>query len=1046
MLSRLIEFSLRSRLVVLLLSVVLMLAGAVTVGNAPWDVFPEFAPPQVSIQTEAPGLSTAEVERLVTVPVESAVNGVSRVRTLRSSSAQGLSVVTAIFEEGTDVLDARQLVSERLTEVTSQLPSGVEPPRMTPLAASTSRLLMVGLTSETVSPAELRTIADWTFRRRLQAVQGVAHVEVFGGEVKQYQVLVDPHRLQQYNVTLDQVVLAARDATGFGGAGYIETTNQRLPVQQRTRIESPDDLAAVPVVSEEGVPVSLGHVADVVTGAADKPGDATINGRPGVLLLVHKQPFFNTLTVSENVQQAVAELKETLPEGVTLHPVLFRQAAFIERAIGNLSVSLLIGCVLVTLILIAFLFQWRTVVISLTAIPLSLLGAILVLRGLGGSLNAMTLGGLAIALGEVVDDAIVDVENVLRRLRENARREAPLPALKIVLAASLEVRSAVVYASFIVILVFLPVFFMGGLAGTFFRPLGLAYISAILVSLLVALTVTPAMCFVLLKTTSAAAERDPFLIRMLKSAYGWVLPLFLRCRFVTVLVSLAMMIAAGSALPFLGGEFLPDFRESNFVLFMAGKPDSSLPESVRVGGHLAEELQQIPGVVSIAQQIGRANLSEDTWGPNVSEVWVMIDDGADYDSTLNEIRERVDQIPGYQFQVKQFLRERIDEVLTGTKADVVIRVVGPELPVLRAKAAEISQAIESIDGVEDLQVEQLVEVPQVNVLLQPREVARFGFTVGQLNADIQTLLRGRKVGQVYEQDRVFDVIVRSAPEVRTDPSKLGRLLVDSPAGDRIPLQAVANIGPEPAPNLINREQATRRILVTCNAEGRDVVSVMQDIQRTIGAKVSALPPDYHLEYGGEFAERAQASRRLILLSAATLVGIFLLLFLDFRSIRLTFMVMLSVPLACVGGVAAVMLAGGDVSLGSMVGFVTVFGVAIRNGILLVSHYQHLQQEEGLPFGRELILQGAAERLAPILMTASSTALALLPLAVLGNLPGHEIEHPMAIVIIGGLVSSTFLTLFLLPVLYEWCGSRVGEQQNVAELVTIPSSARSSSET
>ncbi|MCH5377029.1 MAG: efflux RND transporter permease subunit, partial [Planctomycetes bacterium] len=546
-------------------------------------------------------------------------------------------------------------------------------------------------------------------------------------------------------------------------------------------------------------------------------------------------------------------------------------------------------------------------------------------------------------------------------------------------AASLEVRSAVVYASFIVILVFLPVFFMGGLAGTFFRPLGFAYISAILVSLLVALTVTPAMCLVLLRTTSADTERDPLLIRILKNVYGWILPLFLRFRFATVLVSLSMMIAAGAALPFLGGEFLPDFRESNFVVFMAGKPDSSLPESVRVGGHLAGELQQIPGVISIAQQIGRANLSEDTWGPNVSEVWVMIDDRADYDLTLNEIRERVDQIPGYQFQVKQFLRERIDEVLTGTKADMVIRVVGPDLPVLRTKAAEIAQAIENIDGVEDLQVEQLVEVPQVEVLLQPREVARFGFTVGQLNADIQTLLRGRKVGQVYEQDRVFDVIVRTSPEVRSDPLKLGRLLLESPAGDRIPLQAVSHIGLERAPNLINREQATRRILVTCNAEDRDVVSVMDDVQRAIDAKVAALPPDYHLEYGGEFAERAQASRRLILLSGATLVGIFLLLFLDFRSIGLTIMVMLSVPLACVGGVAAVMLAGGDVSLGSMVGFVTVFGVAIRNGILLISHYQRLLREAGEECGRALLLRGAAERFRPILMTAFATALALLPL-------------------------------------------------------------------
>ena len=1024
MFGRLIEFSLRFRLVVLLLAALLLVGGAVTVREAPWDVFPEFAPPQVVIQTEAPGLSTEEVERLVTVPVESAVNGVSRVRTLRSSSAPGLSVVTVIFEEGTEILDARQLVVERLADVEAQLPEGVESPRMTPLAASTSRLVMIGLTSETVPLMELRTIADWTFRRRLQAVRGVAHVEVFGGEVKQYQVHVDPQRLQQYHISLDEIVLAARQATGFGGAGYVETANQRLAIQQRTRIESSADLAAVPVVIENGLVISLGHVADVQIGAADKAGDATINGQPGVVLLVHKQPFFNTLTVSDDVQAAVTELKDTLPEGVELHSTLFRQAAFIERAIANLTVAILIGCGLVTLILIAFLFQWRTVAISLTAIPLSLLGAVLVLRGLGASLNAMTLGGLAIALGEVVDDAIVDVENVLRRLRENARSPEPLPALKVVLSASLEVRSAVVYASFIVILVFLPVFFMGGLAGTFFRPLGLAYISAILVSLLVALTVTPAMCLLLLERTRGAADRDPLLVRLLKAAYVRVLPLFLRLRRVTLLAAILLMATAGIALPFIGGEFLPDFRESNFVVFMAGKPDSSLPESVRVGTHVAEQLRRIPGVLSVTQQIGRADLSEDTWGPNISEIWVVIDAEADYDVSLATIRESLEDVPGHQFQVKQFLRERIDEVLTGTTADIVVRVVGPDLSILRARAGEIAHAITGIEGVEDLRVEQQADVPQIEVLLRPRDAGRYGFTVGHLNNDLQTLLQGTRVGQIYEQDRVFDVIVRAHASARASPAGLGRLLVDSPTGEKIPLNAVASIGMVEAPNVINREQASRRMLVTCDAEGRDVASVMRDIEQAIEQKVSPLPADYHLEFGGEHAAREAASRRLLLLSAAVLGGIFVLLYLDFQSVQLTLMVMLSIPLACVGGVAAVMLSGGAVSLGSMVGFVTVFGIAIRNGILLISHYELLQREEQMAFGRKLILRGAAERLAPILMTASSTALALLPLVLLGNLPGHEIEHPMAVVIIGGLVSSTLLTLILLPVLYEWLGGRI----------------------
>ena len=1029
MLHHLIQFSLRYRLVVLLVAVLLMVGGIVAVREAPWDVFPEFAPPQIVVQTEAPGLSTEEVERLVTIPIESAINGVSRMDTLRSSSVPGLSVVTAIFDEGTDILDARQLMAERLAQLAPELPQGVEPPRMTPLAASTSRLLMLALTSDTVSPTKLRTIADWTFQRRLRAEQGVAHVEVFGGDVKQYQVLVKPILLQKWRVSVDEVVAAATDATGFGGAGYVETPNQRIPIRQRTQITSPDDLAAVPVAVEEGVAISLGQVADVQVGPADKPGDATINGTPGVLILVHKQPYFNTLTVSENVQKAVDELAATLPDGVELHRNLFSQSTFIERAIGNLNIAILIGCVLVTLILVAFLFQWQTVLISLTAIPLSLLGAILVLRGFGASLNAMTLGGLAIALGEVVDDAIVGVENVLRRLQENQRRENRLPVRKVVLDASLEVRSAVVYATFIVILVFVPVFFMGGLAGKFFRPLGMAYVSAISVSLLVAVTVTPAMCMALLHTTRSTAKREPLLVRLLKRAYSWMLPVFLRFRWGTVALSAVLVAAAMAAVPYLGGEFMPDFRESNFVVFMSGKPDASLVESVRAGRHVAERLQEIDGVVSVAQQIGRADLSEDTWGPNISEVWIVIDEDADYDAVLRDIRETLEDVPGYVFQVKQFLRERMDEVLTGTTADVVVRVVGPDLTVLRAQANAIAEAIEGVDGVSDLRTEQQVEVPQVEVLLRPKDAGEYAFSVGGLNREIQTLLKGRLVGQVYEQDRVFDVVVRAHPEVRSNPNELGRLLVESPNEEMIPLEAVAQVSFVDMPNIINREGANRRFLVTCNAEGRDVAGVVRDIEAKLAPIRDAIPDGYYIELGGEHEATATAGRRLLLLSGASLVGIFIMLYLDFRSVGLAITVMLSVPLAGVGGVAAVMLSGGDVSLGSMVGFVTVFGIAVRNGILLISHYRHLQHDEGLAVNRQLILRGASERLAPILMTASSTGLALLPLVVRGNLPGHEIEYPMAIVIIGGLVSSTFLTLFLLPVLYEWFGWRLVPKQD-----------------
>ena len=1016
MIRMLIQFSLRFPFVVVGLSIAVLMAGAVRLRTAKWDVFPEFAPPQIVVQTEAPGLSTEEVEQLVALPVESALSGVSRLKTLRSSSVPGLCVVTAIFEEGTDVLTARQLVSERLTEVRPLLPDSAESPRLMPLTASTSRLVMIGLTADgATSLQSLRTFADWTLRRRLQAVPGVAHVEVFGGEVKQYQVLVSPLRLQEYGVTLDEVLTASRQATGFGGAGFLETENQRLPIRQRTRIEHPDDLAVVPVAFRDGVSLPLGHLADVRIAAADRVGSATINGLPGVMLVVHKQPDFNTLTVTASVQSALDELKAAIPMDATLHPLLFRQAAFIERAIGNLSHSLLLGCGLVTVVLILFLMNVRVLLISLTAIPLSLLGAILVLLGSGASLNAMTLGGLAIALGEVVDDAIVDVENVLRRLQESRLLPHPRPLFDIVLEASLEVRSAVVYASFIVMLVFLPVFFLEGLAGKLFGPLGLAYVIAILVSLVVALTVTPALCLLLLGSSSHAVNAEPWLVRWCNAIYRRLLPMFLRRQKSVIVAAVVILGAAAAAIPFLGGEFLPDFRESNFVVFMAGKPDCSLAESERVGQRLAKDLMRIQGVKTVAQQIGRADLSEDTWGPNISEVWIRLDDDADYDHVLKEIRVALDRTPGYVFQAKQFLRERIDEVLTGSTADLLVRIVGPDLQVLRQHANDVATVMATIRGVKDLRVEQLVDVPQVDILLKPRATAEYGLSVGATNHAIQTLLRGTQVGQIFEADLVFDVVVRSAHSLRDDPRGLQEMPIDGPQGHPIPLRALADVGIASAPNMINREQGRRRLLVTCNAEGRDVESVMSDIRERLRLDVP-LPPGYHYEFAGEFAAKAEAQQRMLWLGAASLLGILLLLYLDFKNLKLSLMVMLSVPLACVGGIASVLLGEGNISLGSLVGFVTVFGVAVRNGILLISNYLHMQSQ-GQPFGSELILKGSVERLAPILMTAGTTALAIIPLVVAGNLPGHEIEHPMAVVIMGGLVSSTMLTLFVLPAVF-----------------------------
>jgi CzcA family heavy metal efflux pump len=1075
MLRSIITFCLRFRLVVLLLAGILVVGGGVAIQQAPWDVFPEFAPPQIIIQTESSGLSTEEVERLVTVPVESALGGMTRLETLRSSSISGLSVVTAIFEEGTNILSARQFVKERLDEIAPLLPQGVEPPRMVPLTASTSRLLLVGLTSTKTSLQDLRTLAEWTLGKRLRAVRGVAHVEFFGGEIKQYQVLVRPDRMRFYNVTLDEVTAAAKQATGFGGAGFIETSNQRLPIRQWTRIESTADLGAAPVAVQDGVPITLADVAEVKIAAADKVGEAAVNGRPGVLLSIHKQPYSDTLAVTRDVQAALEEMRSSLPQDVEMNAAMFRQANFIERALGNLNVAIAIGCLLAIAVLIAFLYQWRTAAISLSAIPLSLLGAILVLRAFGASLNTMTLGGLAISIGVVVDDAIVDVENVVRRLRENRHLPRPRSTMSVILDACMEVRSAVVYASFIVILVILPVLFLPGLGGTFFRPLGYAYIIAILISLLVAVTVTPALCLLMLRKSVGRtppsgqvtagsrpslsdSDREPPLVRFLKYIYGKVLNTVLDHPWITLASAACLLVASLAVIPFLGGELLPDFRESNVNICMFGKPDSSMDESVRMGGYLAKELLAIDGVRSVAQQIGRADLSEDTWGPDVSEVLVVVDERADYDNVLRQFRETLDHTPGYVFEIKQFLRERMDEVLTGVRAQLAIRVVGPDLQTLRQKADEIKDLVQPIAGVVDLRVEQQVEVPGIEVMVDPQKAARYGFSAGELHEELQSLLRGVRVGQVYEEDAVFDLVLRGHPEVRSAPASLLPLLLDSPTGEKIPLKAVARVNIADAPNIINREGGSRRMLVTCNVRGRDVAGAMQEIQQQVQARLKLPPSGYHVEFSGEHQARNEALNRLVLLSAAALVGIFVLLYLDFQSVRLTAMVMLSVPLACVGGVTAMLIAGGNVSLGSMVGFVTVFGVAVRNGILLVSHYQHLGSTElssfisggtpsqgvetgvvsgglsqfsfdengtvpltSLAISRELLVRGALERLSPILMTASTAALSLLPLVVLGDRPGYEIEHPMAVVIVGGLISSTLLTLVVLPVLYQWFG-------------------------
>ena len=1023
--SWLISASLRFRILLVALATVLIVVGVRTADDIPLDVFPEFAPPVVEIQTEAPGISTEEVESLVTVPIENAVNGIPFLQTIRSKSVLGLSSVRLIFEEDTDVITARQLVQERVALV--RLPAVAEPPVILPPLSSLSRAMKIGLSSQTMSQMEMTVLAKWTVRPRLMAVSGVANVAIWGEKDRQFQVLVDPDRLRAHNVTLDQVTRAVQNATLVGSGGFLDTPNQRLALRYASQVHDASDLAETVVAYRNNTPLRLGDVADVQIDHPPPIGDAVINRGLGIMLIVEKQPWANTLNVTRDVEEAMADLQPALGD-IEVDTTIFRPATFVERAIQNLTRSMLVGCLLVIVILVLFLFDWHAALISSLAIPLSLMAAVMVLYHRGGTINTMVLAGLVIALGEVVDDAIIDVENIARRLRLNRQSPTPRSPFRVVLDASLEVRSAVVYASLIVILAFLPVFFLTGLAGSFFRPLAASYVLAILASLVVALTVTPALALMLLPRTAERRRRDAPLVRILKTAYGAILPSIVRRPVVASGVALLMFLAIAATIPLLGEELMPKFKETDFLMHWVEKPGIGLDAMDRITIRAANELLSVPGVRNFGAHIGRAEVADEVVGPNFTELWISISEDVDYDQTVAQVQEVVDGYPGLYRDLLTYLTERIKEVLTGASGSIVVRTYGPELDELRAKAQEIASAMGQVDGVVNLKVEPQVLVPQVVVRLRPDAASRFGLTHGDVLRSATTLVNGTQVGEVYEDQRIFGVVVWGRKETRSDVDALRRLPIDTPSGALVPLGDVADIQIVPTPNTIKREGASRRIDVYCNVAGRDLRSVATEIEKKV--RELKFAEGYHPEFLGEYAE-AQASRqRLLALSVLALAGILTLLLADFQSLRVSLLLFWMLPFALAGGVVGAFIGGGVISLGSLVGFVTVLGVAARNGIMLISHYRHLQQDEGMPFGAELVLRGSEERLAPILMTALTTGLALLPLALAGNLPGHEIEYPMALVILGGLVTSTAVNLFLLPPLYMRFGHNTFQQDNL----------------
>ena len=1041
--SWLIRASLEFRVIVLMIAIGLIVVGVRTLDSIPLDVFPEFAPPLVEIQTEAPGISTEDVESLISVPIENAVNGIPFVKAVRSKSVLGLSSVRLIFASGTDLLMARQLVQERITLVAAQLPLVARPPVILPPLSSLSRCLKIGLWSDTENQMDMTVLTKWTIRPRLMSVSGVANVAVWGEKDPQLQVIADPDRLRANGVTLDVLMQAVRDATAVGAGGFVDTPNQRLALRHVPAVYTPEQLGemvlafrgattavgssvgpigtinslrAGAITSSGGSPIRIRDVADIVIDYAPPIGNAIINNQPGLLLIVEKQPWANTLDVTRGVEKAMEELKPGMGE-VQFDTTIFRPATFIERSLSNLSHSMFLGCVLVIVVLLVFLYDWRCALISAMAIPLSLIAAIMVLYLRGGTVNTMVLAGLVIALGEVVDDAIIDVENIMRRLRLNAVAENPKSAFEVVLDASMEVRSAVVYATIIVVLAFLPVFFLEGLSGSFFRPLAASYILAILASLAVALTVTPAMSLMLLPATARMRHREGPLVRVLKPWYRAFLQRLLNFRIVTLSGFAIVFTAIACTIPWLGEELMPNFRETDFLMHWVEKPGIGIDAMDRITTRASKELMTVPGVRNFGSHIGRATVADEVVGPNFTELWISIDDTQDYDTTVAKVQSVVDGYPGLYRDLLTYLKERIKEVLTGTSAAIVVRIYGPDMDRLRSIAADVSSQIKPIEGVTTLKIEPQVLVPQISIEMRPEAASQFGLTPGALMRNVSTLVNGTQVGEIYRDQGIFGVFVRGKDQAHRDPTAVQHLMIDTPSGAQVPLSSVANVTIVPAPNEIKREGASRRLDVTCNVAGRDLGAVAKEIEAAVQTNV-LFGTGYHPEFLGEYAEARASRQRLLLLSVAAILMITVILYVDFQSWKLVLLMLGMLPLAILGGVLGVFASGGIMSLGSLVGFVTVIGISARNAIMLISHYRHLNEVEGVAYGRELILRGAEERLAPILMTALTAALALAPLVYTGNLPGQEIEYPMAIVILFGLGAATIVNLFILPLLFS----------------------------
>lgn len=1027
--------SLEKRLVVVIASIVILIAGIFVVGRLPVDVFPDLTAPTVTIMTESHGMAPEEVEMLVTFPIETAVNGASGVRRVRSNSVQGLSTIWVEFEWGTDIFKARQIVNEKMQAIGHTLPPGVDPPVLAPITSIMGEIMLVGLTSEKTSPMDLRSLADFNIRRRLLAVSGVAQILVYGGEAKQYQVQVDPYLLRQYGITLHQVYKAVAGSNINAAGGFFIDSGQEYLIRGIGRVHDLRELEQSVITVKGTTPVQIGDVADVVIAPAVKIGEASINNEHGVLLIISKQPDTNTLELTERLDQVLATVKKTLPADVTLHTHIFRQADFINIAVDNLLKALWEGAILVIIVLILFLGNIRTTFISAIAIPLSLIMAVLILKLFDLTINTMTLGGMAIAIGVLVDDAIIYVENVYRRLRQNIARpkEEQQPFIKVVSEASSEIRTPIAMATFIVIIVFLPLFFLSGVEGRMLKPLGFAYTVSIFASLLVAVTITPALSSYLFQGLKPGEHKDSWALAKLKKLYEPLLMWSIKRKAVIMSIAVGLVLAALITMGFLGREFLPEFNEGTLNISMATIPGTSLEESDKIGAMVETILLEDPAVLSTARRTGRTELDEHSMGSHAHEMEVRIDlSETGKTELLNRLREALSLVPGTNITIGQPISHRIDHMLSGTRATIAVKIFGTDLYKLRKIAGQIETQMQAVPGVVDLSIEQQADIPQVRIRANRSKMALYGLSSEELDLFIDIAFLGIKTSTVYEHGtgNQYPLVIRYPDRYRSDLDAIRNSLIDAPAlsnngnNDQhiwIPLETITEIAEERGPNYISRENVQRKLVVMANVSGRDVRSVVGDIKKLINENVK-MPEGYFVEYGGQFESEARASRTILLLSIVAIFAILIALYMEFGNLRQSLLVMVNLPLALIGGVFVIFFTHKVISIASMVGFITLFGIAVRNGIMMISHYNHLMEKEGKTL-MQAVIQGSLERLSPIIMTALTTGLALVPLALAMDKPGSEIQAPMSIVILGGLLTATFLNMIVIPVMFVKWGKK-----------------------